>query len=143
MWATVPFLLTMIVALLTITYVPAFTEVSASMSPYDPARSGRVQDLANMVHVASEALSVVREVALVDAAGAPLHDATGKPVKKRIDDCNAIKDELTRGGCQQVFFDVKAAAASPTRPSAPTRPSPTGSSRTSTPPTTPTPRSSS
>jgi hypothetical protein len=113
MWATVPFLLTMIVALLTITYVPAFTEVSASMSPYDPARSGRVQDLSNLVHVASEALSVVREVALVDATGAPLHDATGKPITKRIDDCNAIKDELTRSGCQQVFFDVKACRGKP------------------------------
>ena len=113
MWATIPFLVTMIVALLTITYVPALTEVSASMSPYDPARSGRAQDLASMVHVAVEERNVVREVALVDAAGAPLHDAAGKPVAKRIDDCNAIKDEIAKGGCQQVFFDVKACRGKP------------------------------
>jgi C4-dicarboxylate transporter DctM subunit len=113
MWATIPFLLTMIVALVTITYVPVLTEISASMSPYDPARSGRAQDLATMIHIAVEERSVVREVALVDAAGNPLHDAAGKPVVKRIDDCNAIKDEIARGGCQQVFFDVKACRGKP------------------------------
>ena len=39
MWATIPFLVTMIVALLTITYVPALTVVP------EPERTGRVQDL--------------------------------------------------------------------------------------------------
>jgi tripartite ATP-independent transporter DctM subunit len=116
MWATIPFLITMIVALLTITYVPALTEVSAAMSPYDPARSGRIQDLSTMVHVAAEELSVVREVALVDAAGTPLNDTTGKQVRKRIDDCDAIKDEVAKGGCQQVFFDVKACRGKPDEP---------------------------
>jgi C4-dicarboxylate transporter, DctM subunit len=113
MWATIPFLVTMIVALLTITYVPVLTEVSASMSPYDPARSGRVQDLAGVVHVAVEELSVVREVALVDAAGGPLTDAAGKPARRRLGDCDAIKDEIAKGGCQQVFFDVKACRGKP------------------------------
>lgn len=113
MWATVPFLITMIVALVTITYIPVLTEISASMSPYDPARSGRAQDLATMIHVAVEERSVVREITLVDAAGVPLHDAAGKLVVKRIDDCNAIKDEIGRGGCQQVFFDVKACRGKP------------------------------
>ncbi|MEO7736080.1 MAG: TRAP transporter large permease [Kofleriaceae bacterium] len=113
MWATIPFLITMIVALVTITYVPVLTEISASMSPYDPARSGRAQDLATMVHVAVEERNVVREITLVDAAGSLLHDAAGKPVVKRIDDCNAIKEEIARGGCQQVFFDVKACRGKP------------------------------
>jgi tripartite ATP-independent transporter DctM subunit len=113
MWATIPFLVTMIVALAVVTYLPVLTEISTSMSPYDPARSGRVQDLSNMIHVAVEERSVVREVALVDAAGTPLHDAAGRPVVKRIDDCNAIKDEIARGGCQQVFFDVKACRGKP------------------------------
>jgi tripartite ATP-independent transporter DctM subunit len=113
MWATIPFLVTMIVALVVVTYVPALTEISASMSPYDPARSGRVQDLAGMVHVAVEEQSVVREIALVDTAGNPLHDAAGKPVVKRLDDCNVLKDEIAKGGCQQVFFDVKACRGKP------------------------------
>ena len=116
MWATIPFLVTMIAALLTITYVPALTEVSAGMSPYDPARSGRIQDLVAMVHVAAEQLSVVREVALVDAAGNPLTDKDGKQIRKRIDDCDKIKDEIAKGGCQQVFFDVKACRGKPDEP---------------------------
>ncbi|HEY0477607.1 MAG TPA: TRAP transporter large permease [Kofleriaceae bacterium] len=113
MWATIPFLVTMIVALLTITYVPSLTEVSASMSPYDPARSGRVQDLVAMVHAGVEELGVVRDVALVTAAGVPLKDSAGKPIHKRLDDCDKIKDEIARGGCQQVFFDVKACRGKP------------------------------
>ncbi len=113
MWATIPFLITMIVALLTITYVPALTEVSASMSPFDPARSGRVQDLSNMVHVALEELSVVRDIALVDAAGNPLNGKDGAPVHKKLDDCDKLKDEIAKGGCQQVFFDVKACKCKP------------------------------
>jgi C4-dicarboxylate transporter, DctM subunit len=113
MWATIPFLITMIVALLSITYVPALTEVSASMSPYDPARSTRAQDLATMIHFAVEEITVVRDLALVDAAGAPLIDASGKPVRKRLEECDAIKDEVSRGGCQQLFFDVKACRGKP------------------------------
>jgi C4-dicarboxylate transporter, DctM subunit len=113
MWATIPFLVTMIVALLTVTYVPALTEISASMSPYDPARSGRVQDLTSMVHVAVEELSVVRDLALVDAAGNQLIDAAGQPARRRLDDCDEIKDEIAKGGCQQVFFDVKACRGKP------------------------------
>ena len=108
MWATIPFLITMIVALLTITYVPALTEISASMSPYDPVRTGRVQDLASMVHTAAEELTVIREITLVDAAGKPLAGADGKPAIKHLNDCDAIKDEIAKGGCQKVFFDVKA-----------------------------------
>jgi C4-dicarboxylate transporter, DctM subunit len=107
MWATIPFLVTMIVALLTITYVPALTEVSASMSPYDPARSGRIQDLVAMVHAASEERGVVRDVALVTAACDPLPDRSGHPIHKLFKDCDGIKDEIARGGCQKVFFDVK------------------------------------
>jgi tripartite ATP-independent transporter DctM subunit len=108
MWATIPFLVTMIVALLTVTYVPPLTEISASMSPYDPARSGRVQDLAGIVHVAAEELTVVRDVTLVDAAGAPLNGADGKPVVKHLAECDAISDEIAKGGCQKLFFDIKA-----------------------------------
>ena len=108
MWATIPFLVTMLVALVTITYVPGLTEISASMSPYDPARSGRIDDLTSMVHVAAEELTVVKEVTLVDAAGKPLVHADGKPVVKKLADCDKITDEIAKGGCQKLFFDVKA-----------------------------------
>ncbi|HET9621510.1 MAG TPA: TRAP transporter large permease [Kofleriaceae bacterium] len=113
MWATIPFLITMFVALFTITYIPAITEISASMSPYDPARNGRVQDLVSMVHVAVESLSVVHDVALVDAAGNPLLGPDGKPLRKKLEDCDKITDALARTGCQQVFFDVKACKGKP------------------------------
>ena len=106
MWATIPFLVTMIVALLTITYVPSLTEVSASMSPFDPARSGRVADLVAMVHAEREKLNVVDDIPLVAFDGTPL-TRDGKPIRKRLAECDAIKDEIAKGGCQQVFFDVK------------------------------------
>ena len=101
MWATIPFLLTMIVALLTITYVPALTVVP------EPERTGRVQDLQGLVHVAAEELTVVKDVTLVDAAGNPLQDASGKPVAVHLGDCDKISDDIAKGGCQKVFFDVK------------------------------------
>ncbi|HEU4727797.1 MAG TPA: TRAP transporter large permease [Kofleriaceae bacterium] len=113
MWATIPFLVTMIIALLTITYVPSLTEVSAAMSPYDPARSGRIQDLVATVHQAAEKLNVVSELDLVDKDGKPLPGKDGKPIHKRIADCDEVKDEIARGGCQQVFFDAKACRGKP------------------------------
>ena len=102
MWATIPFLITMIIALLTITYVPALTVVP------EAERTGRVQDLASLVHVAAEEINVIRDVALVDASGAPLNGKDGKPVVVHLADCDKIEDEIAKGGCQQVFFDVKA-----------------------------------
>jgi tripartite ATP-independent transporter DctM subunit len=101
MWATIPFLVTMIVALLTITYIPQLTVVP------EPERTGRVVDLQTMVHIAAEELSVTREVTLVDAAGTPLPGPGGKPIVKRLDDCDKLHDEIAKGGCQKVFFDVK------------------------------------
>lgn len=101
MWATIPFLITMIIALLTITYVPALTVVP------EPERTGRVQDLQQLVHVAAEELTVVKQITLVDAAGNVLSGADGKPEVKKLDDCNAMTDEIAKGGCQKVFFDVK------------------------------------
>jgi tripartite ATP-independent transporter DctM subunit len=107
MWATIPFLVTMIVALLTITYVPALTVVP------EAERTGRVQDLASMIHTKAEELLVVRDLALVDAAGAPLTDAAGAPIVKHIDDCEKLTDELAKGGCQKLFFDAKACHGAP------------------------------
>jgi len=107
MWATIPFLITMIIALLTITYVPALTVVP------EAERTGRVQDLASMIHTKAEELLVVRDLALVDATGAPLRDAAGAPIVKHIDDCEKLTDDLARGGCQKVFFDAKACRGKP------------------------------
>jgi tripartite ATP-independent transporter DctM subunit len=107
MWATIPFLLTMIVALLTVTYVPALTVVP------EAERTGRVQDLAAMIHTQAEELQVVRDLALVDAAGTPLKDKTGAPIVKHIADCDKLTDDLARGGCQKLFFDAKACRGQP------------------------------
>jgi hypothetical protein len=74
----------------------------------EPERTGRIADLATMVHTAAEELTVVKEVTLVDAAGTPLPGADGKPIVKKLEDCNAITEEIAKGGCQKVFFDVKA-----------------------------------
>jgi len=105
MWATIPFLVTMIVALLTITYVPALTVVP------EAERTGTVQVLQAMVHTAAEESKVsVKDLKLVDATGAELKDANGKPIERHFKDCLAIADEQKRGICQQLFFDVMGCA---------------------------------
>lgn len=101
MWATVPFLVTMIVALLTVTYVPALTVVP------EAERVGRVADLSTMIHTEVEKLQVVKDIALVDAAGAPLTGRDGVPIVKHLADCDKLTDEIAKGGCQKPFFDVK------------------------------------
>jgi tripartite ATP-independent transporter DctM subunit len=107
MWATIPFLVTMIVALLTITYVPVLTEVSASMSPYDPARSGRAVDLVAVVHGEVERQSSIKEILLVDAAGAPLNDAAGAQLHRKLEECSAEQNDLRRNACEDVFKAVR------------------------------------
>jgi C4-dicarboxylate transporter DctM subunit len=101
MWATIPFLITMIVALLTVTYVPGLTVVP------EAERTGRVTDLVTMVHAEIEKTQVVGELTLVDAAGNPLKDASGAPIVKRLADCEKLTEATAKGGCQQPFFDVK------------------------------------
>ncbi|MEO6777510.1 MAG: TRAP transporter large permease [Kofleriaceae bacterium] len=107
MWATIPFLVTMLLALLLITYVPQITEISSNLSPFDPARSGRIADLTQMVHVASEELTAVKHFTLVDAQGVVLNGPDGKPVVKNLADCDKVTDEIAKGGCQKPFFDIK------------------------------------
>jgi tripartite ATP-independent transporter DctM subunit len=102
MWATIPFLIAMITALLTITYVPALTVVP------EPERTGRVQDLQTMVHVAAQELTIVKEVVLVDAAGNELKGKDGQRVVKKLEECEKLDDETAKGGCRAVFFNVKA-----------------------------------
>jgi tripartite ATP-independent transporter DctM subunit len=133
MWATVPFLVTMIVALVVITYVPSLTVVP------EAERTAPVRNLVELVHDGIEESQVsFAEVALVDAQGAPLLDAAGKQITRRLKNCQlsprcakdvpddkrcepgatcesdvcvrpgveVIRDEPQRTACQRLFFDV-------------------------------------
>lgn len=113
MWATIPFLITMLLALVTITYVPALTAMSTNLSPYDPTRSGRIADLTSMVHATAEELSAVKQITLVDAAGTMLPGADGKPVVKLLEDCNKLEG-TAKDGCQRPFFAIKDCRGKPT-----------------------------
>jgi Tripartite ATP-independent periplasmic transporter, DctM component len=100
MWATVPFLITMIVALLVITYVPALTVVP------EAERTGQISNLVTLVHTSAEEGRAIKEVAIVDAAGNPLKDQKGTVVVKKLDECNTITDTPKKDACQKLFFDV-------------------------------------
>jgi C4-dicarboxylate transporter, DctM subunit len=113
MWATIPFLVTMLLSLFLITYVPQLTAISSNLSPYDPTRTGRVADLKSIVHIAAEELTAIKQFTLVDAQGNVLNGADGKPTVKRLADCDKITDEITKGGCQKPFFDIKACKGKP------------------------------
>lgn len=133
MWATVPFLLTMIAALLVITYVPALTVVP---------EAERRAPVKNLVQIVADGIEESRvsfpELALVDAQGAPLVNDAGKPIVRQFKACQlsprcakdvpddqrcpagatcqsdvcvrpgveVIRDEGGRDSCQQLFFEV-------------------------------------
>jgi tripartite ATP-independent transporter DctM subunit len=107
MWATIPFLVTMLVALFTITYIPALTVVP------EPERTGTIHNLVVMVHGAAEEGRAVKEVTLVDAAGTPLKDAKGQPMVRHISECASITNEAKKDVCQALFFDVSACKTEP------------------------------
>jgi tripartite ATP-independent transporter DctM subunit len=107
MWATIPFLVTMIVALLTITYIPALTVVP------EAERTGPVHNLVVMVHSAAEEGRAVKDLTLVDAAGTVLKDAKGQPMVRHISECAGITNEAKKDVCQGLFFDVSACKAAP------------------------------
>ncbi len=125
MWATVPFLLTMIVALLVITYVPSLTVVP---------EAERVAPVKNLVEIVANGIEeskvAIKEIQLVDAAGRPLKDIEGKPTVRRFADCRPkTTDEVPKAGdppppskeqlekdleaCQQLFFDVSTCKPDP------------------------------
>ncbi len=85
MWATIPFLITMIVALLTITYIPQLTVVPAA----------EVRGLADT--------AAVPEVALVAFDGTPLKDNAGKPLVVKKTDCDTLQSDK-KDACANVFF---------------------------------------
>jgi tripartite ATP-independent transporter DctM subunit len=111
MWATIPFLITMIIALLTITYVPQLTAWSVP-----PERNGSVRTLVAMVHEGVEDSKVAeKDIKLVDAAGTELKDAKGQSVTMHYKDCAGITDETKKGACQNLFFDVTGCKADPAK----------------------------
>jgi C4-dicarboxylate transporter DctM subunit len=107
MWATIPFLVTMLVALLTITYVPALTVVP------EAERTGTINNLVVMVHTSAEEGRAAKDIALVDAAGNALKDAKGQPMVRHIAECAGITDEARKDVCQALFFEVTACKSDP------------------------------
>lgn len=106
MWATVPFLITMLLALMIITYVPSLTVVP------EGERRGTIANLQVMVHEASETVRSVQEVQLVDAAGVPIPGPDGKPVTKKLSECEKL-GEADIDKCKNLFFDVSACEEKP------------------------------
>jgi protein-S-isoprenylcysteine O-methyltransferase Ste14 len=102
MWATMPFLATMLAALFIVTYVPALTEISVP----EPERTGTVNNLIYMVHQQAEEGNAVKEVKIVDATGAELKDRKGQPIVLKLADCSPLTDETKKTACQAVFIDV-------------------------------------
>lgn len=99
MWATIPFLLTMLVALMVITYVPALTVVP------EGERRGTIGNLTTMVHESADTVRSVQEVKLVDAAGQPLLGADGAQLVRKLTDCEKLgESEIDK--CKSLFFDV-------------------------------------
>jgi C4-dicarboxylate transporter DctM subunit len=107
MWATIPFLVTMIVALLTITYVPGLTVVP------EAERTGTINNLVVLLHAAAEEGRAAKDITLVDAAGTVLKDAKGQPMVRHISECAGITDDAKKDVCQALFFDVSACKADP------------------------------
>ncbi len=115
MWATVPFLLTMIVALFVITYVPELTTKSVP-----PAKkTDPVINLVAIVRAGLEESKVAakdREIALVDAMGNALKDGKGKPLIRKMAECRLpvpVAEGKTKPAtdtqirdCQSLFFNV-------------------------------------
>lgn len=99
MWATVPFLITMIVALLTITYVPALTVVP------DPPRTSTASVLIDIAHQAFEEGRSVKDVTLVMSDGTPITDQDGKPIVKHTAECDQ-RDGVERDKCKALFTAV-------------------------------------
>ena len=103
MWATIPFLITMIIALLIITYVPQITSASVKfgqavgMSPMDH------EPVKNLVKYARDGVAenklTVKEITLVDAWGSPLL-VNGKPVVRKFADCRKKQAEAVKAAAK-------------------------------------------
>jgi hypothetical protein len=115
MWATVPFLVTMIVALFTITYLPSLTVKPERFIA--GLKRERREPLSNLTEIAQHALLDVKvahkEVALVDALGTPLKDDKGQPIVRKYADCEELKNQSDKDACQELFNVVTACRPTP------------------------------
>jgi len=116
MWATIPFLITMIIALFVITYVPQLT----AMSVPDAKRTDPIRNLTEIAeNGVYESKVSITEITLVDAGGGVLKGADGKPIVRRFLDCRPKKVPDGPDGkpgklptvteiqtCQELFFAV-------------------------------------
>ncbi len=110
MRATIPFMITMLVALMVISYVPALTVVP------EAERVAPIANLVDIVRIGAEESKVsIKEITLVDATGKVLQ-TEGKPVVRKFADCAAVADEVQRGICQNLFFDVSNCMPDPKAP---------------------------
>lgn len=110
MRATIPFMITMLVALMIITYVPSLTVVP------EPERTAPIANLVEIVRIGAEEAKVrIKEIPLVDATGKPLMK-DGKQAVRKFADCKGIEDELQRGTCEGLFFDVTDCLPDPKAP---------------------------
>jgi len=107
MWATIPFLITMIIALLTVTYVPQLTVVP------EAERTGTAEGLVQTVREAVAEVRSVKEVPLVIADGAPVLDPNGVQIVKKSADCDAITDSFEKDKCKGIFLDVSECRRAP------------------------------
>ncbi len=87
-YAVLPFIVTMIFALMIVTYVPALTVVPP------PKPRGNLDGLVQVVREATQAVGYVKEITLPD----------GKVLKHA--DCNKINDPFARDMCLVFFGDV-------------------------------------
>lgn len=101
MRATIPFMLTLLVALMIVTYLPALTIVP------EAERTAPISTLHSIVATGIEESKVKKPtITLVDAAGNELKGRDGKPIVRKFVDCAAIDDATKKDNCQALFFDV-------------------------------------
>lgn len=108
--ATIPFMATMLVVLLIVTYVPALTIVP------EAERTAPISNLVEIVRTGAEEARVrIHEIALVDATGKPLVK-DGKPAVRKFAECKELEDDTQRSLCDQLFFDVGECLPDPKNP---------------------------
>lgn len=123
MWATVPFLITMIVALFIITYVPTIT--TSSVPPAE--KKDPVMNLVAIMRAGKEESRVAakdRELALVDAIGNQLRDAKNTPIVHKMSTCREpipqeggktkLPSDSQVRECQKIHMDVTECASEKT-----------------------------
>jgi hypothetical protein len=100
MWATIPFLITMLIALFTVTYVPALTVVP------DAPRTEPLNNMVNLIHDGAQEAGSVQELQLELLDGTVVKDPQGRPIVKRLKECASIEGATEQGKCTALFIDV-------------------------------------